>query len=251
LHVKWFQAGFLTEGIIIKILFQNSPNKYNCSIKIARGACAGRVYSMRKYFSFVFFTGLLSVSCTKKDASFTEDTLSAPEIQKEREPEAEQMRVSGLKGKIDDSIIEQTFNRNTRRLLDCYKREAIDVLEEIEGRVDVFFIVDANGNATDEIYFESGTLGSDATQECLISVIKSIRFQKPIGGYQAEVRYSIPFEEPYDHPEPFDWSGSKVGKVLKKNREEVDACLNGLTNVKVIIYIGRGGKVVASGGYAS
>jgi len=161
------------------------------------------------------------------------------------------VQVQGLWGKIDDSIVEETFQRHFDAFLDCYEREGLEILEEMEGELGVYLIVGPDGHVTDELYFESGSLGSDATQQCLLDRISRIVFQKPIGGYHAKVRYAFPFEAPYDHPAPFDWSGDPIEKVVSADREAVDACLGGESGVTLTVYVGRGGKVLAAGGAAA
>lgn len=203
-----------------------------------------------KYLLFSIFV-LMTVWNTACGASNNSAVVQEPTAPPPADNAAQNnnVQIAGLWGKIDDSIIEETFQQNFNGFLDCYQREALDVLEEIEGDLSVYLIVGPDGTVTDEIYFEDGTLGSDATQACLIRKIKRIRFQEPIGGNNAKVRYSFPFEEPYDHPAPFDWSDNEnIQSVMSEHQDEVDNCLAGQSGIQFILYIGRGGRVEAAGG---
>jgi len=172
-------------------------------------------------------------------------------VQKDTEPvvtaEPEQVSVEGLLGKIDDSVVEDLFRRNQDRILACYQNEALEVLEEIEGQLEAYIEVDRQGQVT-ATYFTSGDLGSNAAQSCLLNAIQRMSFPAPIGGSRAEMHYDFPFEEPYDHPAPFDWSGEAIDAVVAGHQAEVDQCLNGQTDVALTVYVGRKGRVVAAGG---
>ncbi|MBN2344580.1 MAG: AgmX/PglI C-terminal domain-containing protein [Deltaproteobacteria bacterium] len=194
----------------------------------------------------LIFSSIIACSGAKENVAPNEPTDVAVQ---ESQDENQNVQVAGLWGKIDDSIVEETFQQHFNAFLECYQYEALDVLEEIEGELSVYLIVGPDGGVTDEIYFEDGTLGSEATQSCVISKIKRIRFQEPIGGNNARVRYSFPFEEPYGHPAPIDWSeDEQFLKTIEEHQEEIDACLGGGTGVKFVIYVGRGGRVEAAGG---
>ena len=156
--------------------------------------------------------------------------------------------VEGLLGKIDDSIVEELFTRYSDRILHCYQYEALEVLEEIEGDLTAFIDDDQNGRVT-TAWFVGGKLGSSPAQRCLLNVIASVAFPPPIGGTHAEMFYTMPFDEPYQHPKPFDWSNDAAASaVLESNRDQVDACLNGSTDVTLTLYVGPGGRVLAAGG---
>ncbi|MBN2530320.1 MAG: AgmX/PglI C-terminal domain-containing protein [Deltaproteobacteria bacterium] len=195
--------------------------------------------------------GFLVLSCGASKESVAPVHAPAPEMEEVVTEPQQNVQVNGLWGKIDDSIVEDTMQQHFQAFLDCYQTEALDFLEEIEGDLSVFLIVAPDGSVTDEIYFEDGSLGSEATQSCVIGKMKRIHFQKPIGGGKAKVRYNFPFEAPYNHPAPFDWSGNEQFlNDLETHREEIDTCLQGKTGVRFIIYIGRGGKVEAAGATA-
>ena len=194
--------------------------------------------------------GLLILSCgaAKETAQPVAPVVAQPEI--DAEP-VQNVQVKGLWGKIDDSIVEDTMQQHFREFADCYQTEAVDILEEIQGDLSVYLIVGPDGSVTDDIYFEDGSLGSDATQACVIGKMKRIRFQEPIGGDSAKVRYTFPFESPYTHPAPFDWSANpQFLSDLETHRNEIDSCLNGASGIQFIIYIGRGGRVEAAGATA-
>ncbi|MBN2716892.1 MAG: AgmX/PglI C-terminal domain-containing protein [Deltaproteobacteria bacterium] len=196
--------------------------------------------------------GFLVLSCGASKEAATPMTMSESAQPEAADASASQnMQVKGLWGKIDDSIVEDTMQQHFQAFLDCYQYEALDILEEIEGDLSVYFIVGPDGVVTDEIYFEGGSLGSENTQACVIGKMRHIRFQEPIGGDSAKVRYTFPFEAPYNHPAPFDWSSNEEFlQAMETHRTEIDSCLNGKSGVEFIVYIGRGGRVESAGATA-
>lgn len=202
-------------------------------------------------FVLGFVSGFLIISCGGANEAVTPQSPETVVEENSAPPEKQNVQVKGLWGKIDDSIVEDTMQQHFPDFLDCYQYEALEILEEIEGDLSVYLIVGPAGEVTDEIYFEGGTLGSENTQACVIGKMKRIRFQKPIGGYNAKVRYTFPFEAPYNHPKPFDWSDDAKFKAdLESHRPEIDACLQGNRRINFIIYIGRGGRVESAGATA-
>jgi hypothetical protein len=199
----------------------------------------------------VIFAGLLALSCGASQAEVVPSPSIEPEAATESAPVAENVQVKGLWGKIDDSEVEDIMQQHFKDFLDCYQYEALEILEEIEGDLSVYLIVGPDGAVTDDIYFEDGTLGSENAQSCIIGKMKRIRFHKPIGGYNAKVRYTFPFEEPYNHPVPFDWSrDEKFTSAVASHQSEIDSCLKGKTGIQLVIYVGRGGRVEAAGATA-
>jgi hypothetical protein len=197
------------------------------------------------------FAGLMAFSCGASQRVAPPPTVAEPEAVDEPAASGENVQVKGLWGRIDDSEVEDIMQRHFDDFLECYQYEALEILEEIEGNLSVYLIVGPDGAVTDEIYFEDGTLGSEAAQACIIGKMKRIQFHKPIGGYNAKVRYTVPFEEPYNHPAPLDWSNKdKFTAVVAEHQSEIDDCLKGKTGIQLVIYVGRGGRVEAAGATA-
>jgi hypothetical protein len=159
------------------------------------------------------------------------------------------MEVSGLLGTIPEHKVQQVFERKMDALGECYGL-AIEVLEEIEGRLEVDLVVGGDGSVT-EAYLRDGTLGSLEAEECIVGKVQRFRFPAPEGGGRAEVSYSLVLDAPYDPPEPQNWSGPRLNEVVAEHTPDMERCLAGQTGVQLTLYIGPGGQVVSAGATAS
>jgi len=178
----------------------------------------------------------------------------APEAPTERAPAGEvgaagtSMEVSGLLGTIPEHKVQQVFERKMDALGECYGL-AIEVLEEIEGQLEVSLAVGADGSVT-EVFLRDGTLGSVEAEECIRGKVERFRFPAPEGGGRAEVSYPLVLDAPYDPPEPQNWSGPRLNEVVAANTADMERCLAGQTGVQLTLYIGPGGQVVSAGATA-
>jgi hypothetical protein len=155
------------------------------------------------------------------------------------------VQVEGLLGDIPQDEVERILSRKNDAIAACYQ-QALDVLEQIEGSMELVLSVAADGSVS-EAHLQNGSLGSAAAQACIVELAKRITFPKPRGGTRASIVYPLTLEEPYGHPAPSDWSGSKAQAVAGANAADVDRCLAGAEGVQLTVYVGRGGAVVSAG----
>jgi hypothetical protein len=185
----------------------------------------------------------------------TADEAGADEAAPEREPEAivedgiAAAQMEGLLGTIPQHEVESVFQRKQEKILDCFV-DAYEILEEIEGSVELSFEVAADGSARD-VYFSAGDLGSRVAQECILAAVGRFTFPRPRGGSHAVVTYPMTFEEPYNHPPPLDWSGPRASDVIGAHMDDLERCLGGETGFTLTLYVAAGGKVVSAGATAA
>ena len=161
---------------------------------------------------------------------------------------AEAMQVEGLLGDIPEEEVERVVQRKNDAIAACYQR-ALDVLEQIEGEVELVLDVAADG-AVAQAHLRNGSLGSADAQACIVELAKRLTFPKPRGGTRASIVYPLILEDPYGHPAPSDWSGGKAREVADANAAAVAGCLAGAEGVQLTLYVGRGGVVVSAGATA-
>jgi hypothetical protein len=155
------------------------------------------------------------------------------------------VQVEGLLGDIPREDVERVVQRKNDAIAACYQ-QALDVLEQIEGSVELVLTVAADGSVS-EAYLRNGSLGSADAEACIVALAKRLAFPRPRGGSSASITYPLTLEEPYGHPAPADWSGAKAKGVADANAADVQRCLAGATGVQLTVYVKRGGAVASAG----
>ena len=84
---------------------------------------------------------------------------------------------------IDNQIQEQRS-----KIKVCYD----DIIEHVTGRVTIEFRIEKTGNVSNAKISKS-TTGSEALDNCVLSVLKKIKFEKPEKGGVIEVSYPFKF----------------------------------------------------------
>jgi hypothetical protein len=155
------------------------------------------------------------------------------------------IQIEGLLGSIPQDDVERVLARKNDAIAECYQ-QALDVLEQIEGSVELELDVGADGSVA-SAHLRNGSLGSAEAESCIVELAKRLVFPKPRGGSHASITYPLTLEEPYGHPDPIDWSGSEAKAAVDANAADVERCLCGATGVQLTLYVGRGGAVVSAG----
>jgi len=155
------------------------------------------------------------------------------------------VQVEGLLGDIPQDDVQRILSGKNDAIAECYQR-ALDVLEQIEGSVELVLDVGADGSVA-TAHLRNGSLGSAEAEACIVALAKRLTFPKPRGGSHASISYPLTLEEPYGHPAPTDWSGPEARAVADASVADVERCLAGATGVQLTVYVGRGGAVVSAG----
>ncbi|MCP4678772.1 MAG: AgmX/PglI C-terminal domain-containing protein [Deltaproteobacteria bacterium] len=152
--------------------------------------------------------------------------------------------VDGLLGTIPQGEVDRVFDNHMEKILDCYS-DALDDIEEIEGRVEIAMQVDASGSVI-EAYLRGSDLGSVGAEKCILHRASRFTFERQGGGI-AHVTKELILEAPYDPPVPTTWRDSVIQEVIRENEPDVVRCLGGRTGVQLTLYVGDGGVVLSAG----
>lgn len=159
------------------------------------------------------------------------------------------IQMDGLLGTIPAHSVERVMKKSEARILDCFA-EAFEILEEIEGSLEIWVEVGADGSVN-KTYLRDGNLGAKVAEDCIVKTVSRLKFPRPSGGGRAEVSYPMMFEEPYGHPDPHNWGGARSAEVLGQHTDDLERCLGGQTGVQLTLYVSTGGKVVSAGATSS
>lgn len=159
------------------------------------------------------------------------------------------VKMEGLLGTIPQYDVERVVKRGYDKMFECFQYPW-DLLEEIEGSFELVMEVGADGSVL-QVYLRDGDLGSRQAEACILNKVAGFTFPAPEGGDKAMISYAMEIEEPYDHPEPYNWGSAKSREVLNEHMEDLEACLKGETGVQLTVYIGSGGKVISAGATSS
>jgi len=152
-------------------------------------------------------------------------------------------------GSIDDRAVSNTFQDLSAQFEGC-QRSGLKRLAYLSGRVKFFMRVGEDGK-TKWTYIEESTLGDYDTEKCMLDIIESSQWPKPIGG-DATVERDLTFDPFEGARQPADWDPDKIAATLGKHKKELDKCVNAAPSSRfnVTAYVephGKEGKVAAVG----
>ncbi len=151
-------------------------------------------------------------------------------------------------GSIDDRAVSNTFQDLSPNFEACQKT-GLKRIAYLSGRAKFFMRVGEDGK-TKWTYVEDSSLGDYDTERCMLDVIETAQWPKPIGG-DATVQRDVTFD-PGEARQPADWPSDKVAAALAKHKKDIDKCTDAASSSKfnVTAYVephGKEGKVVAVG----
>jgi len=97
-----------------------------------------------------------------------------------------------IMGALPKEVIQKVIADSKNKVRYCYEK-ALTRQPNLEGRIDLKFIINANGKVV-KAQVESSTLGNVEVEKCILRAIKAMRFPKPAGGGIVEVRYPFIFK---------------------------------------------------------
>lgn len=144
-------------------------------------------------------------------------------------------------GSMDIRQVEKTFNNLLNGSLEskCHK-QGRDRIEFLAGDVKLFTRVATDGTVRYG-YFEDTNIGDRDTEKCILEVMKTAPWPKPVGG-EGEVRNQMSWTGGDERP-PAPWTADKVTGALEKDKaakEAVDKCTAGATGFKITGYVEPG-----------
>ena len=95
-------------------------------------------------------------------------------------------------GGLDKDVIDRIIRRYFNQIRNCYERELTGRNKSFRGRVMTRFVISASGRVA-RAGVASSSLGNRNVQNCLIGLLKRIKFPEPLGGGIVEVSYPFMF----------------------------------------------------------
>lgn len=158
----------------------------------------------------------------------------------------EQMSASAEIGALDEAAVDRTFRKSLSGLERCLHTGARRV-EFIGGKVSFYIEVDSGGSLR-HAHLEESTLGDRDTEKCMLGVLGSKRWPKPVGGDMGYARNSFDFDPPNDVRPPTDWESDRLSEVLDKLAPELDECKQGASGrFKATLYVATDGAPLSVG----
>ncbi len=95
-------------------------------------------------------------------------------------------------GGLDQNTINEIIKTYFEQIRYCYEKQLSGKGPSFEGRVSTRFLIQGSGRVS-RATVTSSSLNNRPVERCLVKVIKSIRFPKPLGGGIVEVSYPFVF----------------------------------------------------------
>ena len=164
-------------------------------------------------------------------------------------PEVEPERHSGIKmsseiGGLNEEKVNAAFEASLSGLERCLQQGASRV-EFLGGSVSFFVKIDLEGKV-DGAYLEKSTLGDRDTEKCMLGMLRSKHWPKPIGGEHGLARKSFDFDPPNDVRAPADYDQDHLGKGLDKISGKLASCKSTKGSYEATIYVATDGSVLSA-----
>lgn len=190
----------------------------------------------------------LAVACGSADKKTKTAKNAQPESSDER-------RSGGLPdisaeiGALDEEAVQKTFNSTQSELMAC-RNEGARRIEPLGGDVRFYMRIDASGRVA-HAHMEESTLGDRATEKCMLDVLRSRSWPKPVGGENGIAQTSAGFDADDVRP-PNAWSSDRAMSTVSALTTEIDECKNGTSGTfTATAYVRQGdgehGRAVAVG----
>lgn len=158
--------------------------------------------------------------------------------------------IEGQLGTLRQSAVSATLNAALNRIQRCYTTR----LEEhpyLSGAVQYKIRIGTDGFVRWVLPTQS-TLGDRATEQCMVEILRGLRFPEPCGG-EAETTWGPSFEGGEDVRPAVAWETSRIQQQLTRRRAQLMQCLGAATgaSAQVTLYVGQGGRVITAGAAVS
>lgn len=194
-----------------------------------------------KHLRTWLFVGLVA-GCGGASSESSTETAAESEGSERPAPRDQQLAVTGLRGTLSQSEIQNALEPRMLKFSRCVQRRS-DAVEWLSGKVDLTFHIALDGSVA-SVFPSASSMGDRETERCIVDVAKSVRFPAPHGG---EADFSWPLEVPLDPDvrEPVTWDPAQFNEVLLTNAETALASCIG--SFAITAYIDPEGHVVAAG----
>ncbi len=197
--------------------------------------------------SLIALVPLLAHGLVGCGGSQKKDSQSAAEVEVDNEDEFDEgMEMMQEFGGMNEEKVTKAFKRLAPELANCLTTQS-ESEPYIAGDVAFLVKVDRSGTAV-AAHAEKSNLGSFQAERCMLTILKSSQWPKPVGGHIGLARWSIGFDAPSDERPPIDWSASEVEETLGEshNQKSLASCGGG-GPFEITAYVSRAGQVLSAG----
>jgi len=96
-----------------------------------------------------------------------------------------------LLGRLDRKMIDNVIRENLERIKYCYEKE-LDKFPEIGGKIVTGFTISSDGSVKDA-FLKRSTMSNSNVENCIVDVMASLEYPKPLGGGVVVVSYPFLF----------------------------------------------------------
>lgn len=172
-------------------------------------------------------------------------TPTAPMVaQRLAEPADDGMVVDGMVGTLSTDEIQRGIESRMLRFESCFARR-METVHPLRGHIDLAFRVNRDGSVL-EVYPKTSSVGDRDSEQCLVSVARTIRFRPPRGGI---AEFSFPLEWPGDEEvrPAVEWTIDRIARALESSGPAVARQCSLAGPVEVTAYVSPGGAVLTAG----
>jgi hypothetical protein len=155
------------------------------------------------------------------------------------------LAVSGQLGSLDQSKVDQTYNRLMPRFGDCLA-QASSRVEFIGGHVKFFVRIGTDGT-TKWVYLSESTLGDRDAERCMLGAARDTRWPPPLEG-EGQAQKSFDFDPSPDVRDAVPWGADRVAKTLSGARAKFGQCTHGAPGrYRATVYVQTNGSPLSAG----
>ncbi len=170
----------------------------------------------------------------------------APEHEQAEADHTQQAQVSAEIGALDEDAVTRTFASTLKGLQRCLDDGAGKV-QYLGGSVSFSIKVDQEGHLSDA-RLDHSTLGDRDTEKCMLGVLRSKQWPKPVGGMHGLATKSFEFDPPNDVRPPTEWPSDRVEKTLDELASKISSCKGGSAgSFGATLYVGTDGHALSVG----
>jgi hypothetical protein len=149
-------------------------------------------------------------------------------------------------GALDEMKVKQAFQRQSDKLSACFAGGA-QRIPYLSGEIRFVVRVARDGSAR-WVYVKDSTLGDRETEACMLSVLKSAGWPRPLGG-EGLAENSFTFEAGGDERPPVAWTPEQLGAPYRRAKGALVQCRKkaGTKGLRATLYVETDGKPSAIG----
>ena len=161
--------------------------------------------------------------------------------------EADEMKVAGTLGTLDEDEIAGPFQRRWDDITRCID-EVAQKQQFLGGKIEVKLRVTAAGDPK-SAFIAASTFGNYDAERCVLAIARELHFARPHGGGEAEFSYPIEF---HARRPVQTWEEARVSPSVARHRKDVHECKQKAPGrlppaLSMTVYVAPGGKIASAG----